>query len=57
MRPEEIDELVRTMNQPKIVRKFAEEENYRLVPTLKGGTDHRLPWTVIPAVPWMQACR
>jgi hypothetical protein len=26
MRPEEIDELMRTMNQPKIVRKFAEEE-------------------------------
>ena len=26
MRPEEIEELMRTMNQPKIVRKFAEEE-------------------------------
>jgi hypothetical protein len=26
MRPEEIEELMRTMNEPKIVRKFAEEE-------------------------------
>jgi hypothetical protein len=26
MRPDEIEELMRTMNQPKIVRKFAEEE-------------------------------
>ena len=26
MRPEEIEELMRTMNQPKLVRKFAEEE-------------------------------
>jgi hypothetical protein len=26
MRAEEIEELMRTMNQPKIVRKFAEEE-------------------------------
>ena len=26
MRAEEIQELMRTMNQPKIVRKFAEEE-------------------------------
>jgi hypothetical protein len=26
MRPEEIEELMRTMNQPKIVRKFAEEK-------------------------------
>ena len=26
MRPEEIEELMRTMNQPKAVRKFAEEE-------------------------------
>ena len=26
MRPEEVEELMRTMNQPKIVRKFAEEE-------------------------------
>jgi hypothetical protein len=27
MRPEEIEELMRTMNQPKIVRKFAEEDD------------------------------
>ena len=27
MRAEEIEELMRTMNQPKIVRKFAEEED------------------------------
>jgi hypothetical protein len=26
MRPDEIEELMSTMNQPKIVRKFAEEE-------------------------------
>jgi len=26
MRPEEIEELMRTMNQPKIVRKFAVED-------------------------------
>jgi hypothetical protein len=26
MPPEEIEELMRTMNQPKLVRKFAEEE-------------------------------
>lgn len=26
MRSDEIEELMRTMNQPKIVRKFAEEE-------------------------------
>jgi hypothetical protein len=26
MRAEEIEELMRTMNQPKLVRKFAEEE-------------------------------
>jgi hypothetical protein len=26
MRAEEIEELMRTMNQPKIVRKFAEEK-------------------------------
>jgi hypothetical protein len=26
MRPEEIEELMRTMNQPKLVRRFAEEE-------------------------------
>ena len=26
MRPEEIEELMRTMNEPKIARKFAEEE-------------------------------
>jgi hypothetical protein len=26
MRPDEIEELMRTMNQPKIVRKFAEAE-------------------------------
>ena len=26
MRAEEIEELMRTMNQPKIVRKFAQEE-------------------------------
>lgn len=26
MRPEELEELMRTMNEPKIVRKFAEEE-------------------------------
>jgi hypothetical protein len=26
MRPEEIEELMRTMNQPKLMRKFAEEE-------------------------------
>ena len=26
MRPEEIEELMRTMNQPKLVRKFAEED-------------------------------
>ena len=26
MRPDEIEELMRTMNQPKIVRKFAEEK-------------------------------
>jgi hypothetical protein len=26
MRAEEIEELMRTMNQPKIVRKYAEEE-------------------------------
>ena len=26
MRPEEIDELMRTMNQPKIVRRVAEEQ-------------------------------
>ena len=26
MRPEEIEELMRTMNQPKLVRKFADEE-------------------------------
>ena len=26
MRPEEIEELMRTMNEPKLVRKFAEEE-------------------------------
>jgi hypothetical protein len=26
MRADEIEELMRTMNQPKIVRKFAEEE-------------------------------
>ena len=26
MRPEEIEELMRTMNQPKIVRKFAAED-------------------------------
>ena len=26
MRTDEIEELMRTMNQPKIVRKFAEEE-------------------------------
>ena len=26
MRAEEIEELMRTMNEPKIVRKFAEEE-------------------------------
>ena len=28
MRPEEIEELMRTMNQPKIVRKFAEAEEH-----------------------------
>jgi hypothetical protein len=28
MRPDEIEELMRTMNQPKIVRKFAEEEEH-----------------------------
>ena len=27
MRPDEIEELMRTMNQPKLVRKFAEEED------------------------------
>ena len=26
MRPEEIEELMRTMNEPKLVRQFAEEE-------------------------------
>jgi hypothetical protein len=26
MRPEEIEELMRTMNQPKVVRKFAVED-------------------------------
>ena len=36
MRPDEIEELMRTMNQPKIVRKFAEEEErgrHRPLPT------------------------
>jgi hypothetical protein len=27
MPPDEIEELMRTMNQPKLVRKFAEEED------------------------------
>ena len=27
MRPEDIEELLRTMNQPKLVRKFADEED------------------------------
>ena len=38
MRPDEIEELMRTMNQPKIVRKFAEEEEKGDDPLPIGGS-------------------
>lgn len=38
MRAEEIEELMRTMNQPKIVRKFAEEEERGDDPLPIGGS-------------------
>jgi hypothetical protein len=38
MRPEEIEELMRTMNQPKLVRKFAEEKEKGDDPTVESRT-------------------